>query len=180
MTECLEEAHRATMMNERASALFGGLCRPAVAAVPASPGVAAVPAQAEEKLVVYGWDSYPVKTQKPGNHSDQRATWSTKIHGNCLTRLEACDLEGRPVFTFNLSSSISPRSTDEALAWFQLDLEARAGLHGGLTDMLVGLPGFCVVHIMDNGFRYIINEVFLVPANCQQFYSLGFEFFRTL
>ena len=84
------------------------------------------------------------------------------------------------MLTFNLSSSISPKSTDEALAWFQLDLEAKAGLHGGLTDMLVGLPGFCVVHLMDNCFRYIINEVSLVAANCQKSYTLGFEFFRTL
>ena len=100
-----------------------------------------------------GWDSWPVKVQKPINHSDQRATWSTKIKGNCLSRMEGCDLEGRPVFSFNLSSSISPRSTDEAISFYTIDLEARAGLAGGFTSILVGQPDYCMVHLFDNGFR---------------------------
>ena len=135
MRDLLEEAHSATMRNTRASALYGHLCRNG------------------EKLVVIAWDSWLVKIQKPENHSDQKATWSSKKHCNGCTRMEACDLEGRPVFALNLGSSCSPRSTDEAILYYTLDLEGREGLSGGLTDMLVGLPGYCIVHLFDKGFR---------------------------
>ena len=176
MTAVLEEVHRATMQNERASALYERLAKPARAAqpaVPAQPAVLArpgvpgrpavpaqpaVPALPAEKLCVFGVDSWPILTQKPQNHHNQRATWSTKHHGNSLSRLEFCDLEGRPVFLVNLSASTSPRATDEAMCYFNLDMEARTGLRGGLTDKLVGLPGYCVVFLMDNGFRYV-NDV---------------------
>ena len=90
MTAVLEEVHRATMMNERASAVYGRLARPAIPAqpaVPAQPGVPAqpvVPAQPAEKLCVFGWDSWPVLTEKAENHHNQRATLSTKHHGNSL------------------------------------------------------------------------------------------------
>ena len=136
MRATLEEAHRATMLNPRAAALYGVLCQPG------------------ELLVVLGWDGWPVQIEKPTNHKDQRATWSTKINGNSFTRLEACDLEGRPVFTLLLSSSISPRSTDESICFFTLELEQVAGLQGGMNDILVGLPQFTMVHLFDNGFRY--------------------------
>ena len=135
MRDLLEEAHRATLMNTRASEVYAELCRNG------------------EKLVVIAWDSWAIKIQKPTNHADQRATWSTKKHCNSCTRMEACDLEGRPVFALNLCSSCSPRSTDEALSFFTADLEGRAGLSGGLNDMLIGLPGYCIVHLFDKGFR---------------------------
>ena len=135
MTDTLEEIHRATMMNPRAAALYGVLCPPG------------------SKLCVDVYDSWPVLIEKPGNHKNQRGAWSTKHHGNSLSRMEASDLEGRPVFTLNMSASISPRATDESMCFFNLDIEARAGLRGGLTDMLVGLPGYTMVHLFDNGFR---------------------------
>ena len=135
MTETLEEVHRATMMNPRAAALYGPLV------------------QLGENLCVLVWDSWPVLLQKPGNHSNQRGSWSTKHHGNSLSRMEASDLEGRPVFTLNLSASTSPRATDESMSFFNLQLEAQAGLRGGFTDMLVGLPGYTMVHLFDNGYR---------------------------
>ena len=155
MRALLEEAHRATMQNERAAAKFGVLCRPPVPAIPAQNGQPAVPAQEGEKLVIYALDSWPILTQKPSNHHNQRATWSTKHHGNSLSRLEACDMEGRPVFTVNLSASTSPRATDESMCFFNLEMEAMVGLQGGLADKLSGLqlPGFCIVLLMDNGFR---------------------------
>ena len=56
MRALLEEAHRATMQNERAAAKFGVLCRPPAPAVPAQNG---------EKLVIYALDSWPILTQKP-------------------------------------------------------------------------------------------------------------------
>ena len=136
MTDTLEEVHRATMLNERASALYGVLSQPA------------------EKLCVLVWDSWSVQVQKPGNHKNQRATWSTKHHGNSFSRLEAFDLEGKPIYTLNLSASTSPRATDESISFHFLDVESQAGLQGGLTAMLVGLPGYRVVHFFDNGFRY--------------------------
>ena len=71
-------------MNPRAVALYGVLCQPG------------------EKLCVMVWDSWAVQIEKPGNHKDQRATWSTKIHGNAMSRLEASDLEGHPVSTLPL------------------------------------------------------------------------------
>ena len=123
------------MCNERAAALFGVLCGPG------------------QKLCMVGWDSWQVKVQKPSNHTDQRATFSTKIKANSMSHMEGCDMEGRPVFTFNLSSSISPRSTDEAICFYTIDLEARAGLAGGFTSILVGRPEYCMVHLFDNGFR---------------------------
>ena len=135
MTDTLEEAHRATMMNPRAAEMFGGLCQPG------------------EKLVIFGWDSWTVKMQKPGNHRDQRATWSTKIHGNCMTRMEASDLEGKPVFKLCLGASTSPRATDESLSFSMMETEMVTGQRGGMLDMFVGLPGYCLVHLMDNGFR---------------------------
>ena len=135
MRDTLEEIHRATLINTRASAVFGVL------------------AQQGEKLCVLAWDSWPVKIQKPSNHRNQRVSYSTKHHGNSLSRMEAADLEGRPVFTLNLSVSSSPRGTDEAMSYYTLQLEAQAGLAGGMTDMLVGLPGYCIVHLFDNGFR---------------------------
>ena len=135
MTDTLEEIHRATLMNPRASALYGCLAQPG------------------EKLCVVVWDSWPVQVEKPSNHKNQRGTWSTKHHGNSFSRLEGSDLEGRPAFTLNLSASTSPRATDEAMSFFTLHLEAQAGLAGGFTDMLVGLPGYTMVHLFDNGFR---------------------------
>ena len=136
MTDALEDAHRATMQNSRAAAMFAPLCRPG------------------ETLVVLVWDSWSVKIQKPSNHWILKTTFSTKHHGNSFSRLEAVDLEGRPVFTQLLSASISPRATDESMCFFNVDLETQAGLAGGLTDMLKGLPGYCIVHLFDNGFRY--------------------------
>ena len=106
MTSTLEEIHRATMMNPRASALYGVLVQPG------------------EKLCVIVWDSWPVNVEKPENHKNQRATWSTKHHGNSFSRLEGSDLEGKPVFTLCLSASISPRATDKAMSFFTLELEA--------------------------------------------------------
>ena len=137
MTDTLEEVHRASMMNERASALYGVLCQPG------------------EKLCVIVWDSWPVQIQKPENHRNQRGSWSTKHHGNSLSRLEGCDLEGKPVFTLTLSASTSPRATDEAMAYFILDVEGQAVLTGGFTDKLCGLPGYTMVHLLDNGFRLV-------------------------
>ena len=131
------------MQNPRAAALFSVLCQPG------------------EKLCMMIWDSWPVKIQKSENHKNQRSSWSTKHHGNSLSRLEASDLEGRPVFTLPLSASISPRATDESMTYFTLELEAVAGLRGGLTQILVGLPGFRMVHLFDNGFRYYICNMFL-------------------
>ena len=135
MRAILEEVHRATMMNPRAAALYEVLCQPG------------------QKLCLFGWDSWPVQIEKPENHRNQRATWSTKHHGNSLSRMEAVDMEGRPVFTLCLNASTSPRAVDEAMCYFTLELEANAGLVGGLTSMLVGLPDFCMVHLFDNGFR---------------------------
>ena len=136
MRETLEEVWIATMMNPRAMAEYAPLCPPG------------------SKLCVVVWDSYPVKHQKPGNHRNQRASWSTKHHGNSLSIMEAVDLEGRPIFTLNLSASSSPRATDEAMMYLMLQLEANVGLIGGLTAILVGLPGYTMLHLFDNGFRY--------------------------
>ena len=137
MIQTLEEIHRATMMNPRAAAEYAPLVPPG------------------NKLCVQVWDSYPIKFEKPGNHRDQRSSWSTKHHGNSLSRLESVDLEGRPVFTLPLSASTSPRATDESMCFFVLQLETQAGLRGGMTEMLVGRPGYTMVHLLDNGFRYI-------------------------
>ena len=136
MRAVLEELHRATMMNPRAVALYSVLCLPG------------------QLLVAMAWDSHPVQIEKPSNHRDQRASWSTKHHGNSFSRLEGCDMEGKPAFTLNLSASVSPRATDESMSFWTLELEQVAGLRGGLTDILVGLPEFCMVHLFDNGFRY--------------------------
>ena len=122
-------------MNPRAVALYGVLCQPG------------------EKLCVMVWDSWAVQIEKPGNHKDQRATWSTKIHGNAMSRLEASDLEGHPVFTLPLSASISPRATDESTTYHILLAEDVADKRGGLSDVLVPPPGYCVMHLGDNGFR---------------------------
>ena len=135
MTDTLEEIHRATMMNPRAAEMFGGLAQPG------------------QKLCVIGWDSWAVKEQKPSNHRNQRASWSTKISGNCMTRMEASDLEGKPVFKLCLSASTSPRATDESLAFFTMEMEMVTGQRGGFRDMFVGLPGYCMVHLLDNGYR---------------------------
>ena len=135
MRSVLEEVHRATMQNPRAAALFSVLVQPG------------------ELLCMLIWDSWPVQIQKPGNHSDQRATWSSKITGNCLARMEACDAEGKPVFKLCTSASTSPRATDEAISFFTLEMEAVTGLRGGLTTMLVSQPGFTMVHLFDNGYR---------------------------
>ena len=135
MIHTLEEIHRATMTNPRAEEVYGRLVRPG------------------EKLCVVVWDSTPIQIQKPGNHKDQRATWSTKIHGNCMNRMEAADLEGRPVFRLVPTASTSPRATDESICYFQLQLEMVTGLRGGMRDMLIGLPGYTMVHLWDNGFR---------------------------
>ena len=135
MTELLEEVHRATMQCTRAAELYAPLCRPG------------------EKLCVFGWDTWLVDTQKARDQPVQSATYSTKGHCNGFSRMEVCDLEGRPVATFNLCSSCSPRSTDESIAQFLLNLENTAGLGGGIKAVLIGLPGYCVVHLFDNGFR---------------------------
>ena len=139
MIQTLEEIHRATMMNPRAAAEYAPLVPPG------------------NKLCVQVWDSYPIKFEKPGNHRNQRSSWSTKHHGNSLSRLESVDLEGRPVFTLPLSASTSPRATDESMCFFVLQLETQAGLRGGMTEMLVGRPGYTMVHLLDNGFRYIYS-----------------------
>lgn len=137
MRETLEEVHRATMMDPRAAEVYGHLCAPG------------------EKLCVFVHDAWPVGIQKPEHHPNQRVTWRTKNKENCLSRFECCDLEGRPVFVHLLAASSSPRATDEALAYYLLDLEQVTGLQGGFTAMLVGLPGYCMVHLFDNGYRYI-------------------------
>ena len=136
LTETLEEVHRATMMNPRVAEMLAPLVQPG------------------EKLCVLVSDSFPVKVEKPEHHGNQGGSWSTKHHGNSLSRWEMSDLEGRPVFTLPLSASTSPRATDESMGYFILDLEAVAQLQGGLTEILVGLPGYRVVHFFDNGFRY--------------------------
>ena len=131
----MEEVHRATMSQERASNVFGVLAQPG------------------EKMCVFVWDGFPVKIEQPSNHHDGSATFSTKHHGHSLNRIEAVDLEGRPVFTLNLSASISPRATDESMSFFNLDTESTMGLQGGFIAMLVGLPGYLMIHLFDNGFR---------------------------
>ena len=135
MTDLLEEVHRATMMNPRASALYGVLCQPG------------------EKLCLLAWDGWPVTIEKPSNHRNQHGSWSTKHHGNSFNCIEAVDMEGRPVFCLCLSNSISPRCTDESMAYYTLELEDVALLQGGFKAVLVGLPGYCLVHLFDNGFR---------------------------
>ena len=121
-------------MNPRASAVYGVLCRPG------------------EKLCVLVWDSWPVLIEKPTNHQPQKASWSTKVYENAFSRLEACDLEGRPIFMLCLAASLSPRATDESLCAHLLEIEAVSGIEGGLSTMLDGAPGFCVVLLFDNGF----------------------------
>ena len=135
MNDVLEEVARATAMNPRAAAMYGVVCQPG------------------EKLCVIVWDSWPVQIQKPENHRMQRASWSTKHHGNSFSRLEGVDLEGRPVFTFLLSASISSRATDEAVCYYVMEIEAETGQRGGFTDVLVGTPRFRMFHVFDNGFR---------------------------
>ena len=135
MREVLEEIHRATMMDERAAALYEPL-------VPAG-----------NKLCVVCWDSFPAKVDKPTNQRDQKGTFCTKTGGNCLLRTEGVDLEGKPVFKLCMCASISPRATDEGVCHFILDTEEVVGLPGGLKAMLVGLPGYTMVHLFDNGYR---------------------------
>ena len=137
MIDTLEEVHRATMMNPRAAELYGHLCPPG------------------NKLCVLAWDSWPLHIEKPTNHRNQKGSWCTKDHGNSFSCLEACDLEGKPVFCLCLSNSVSPRCTDESMCYYTLELENVAGLDGGLTAMLVGFAGYTMVHLFDNGFRYI-------------------------
>ena len=144
MRETLEEVHRATMMNPRAAAEYAPLVHPGDPATGRPP----------QKLCVFVWDSWQVKIQKPGNHKNQRGTYSTKIKGNSLQRMEGVDLEGKPVFALCPSASISPRATDESISFFTLQNEAVTGARGGFTDMLVGLPEYCMVHLWDNGYRY--------------------------
>ena len=144
MRETLEEVHRATMMNPRAAAEYAPLVDPGDPATGRPP----------QKLCVFVWDSWQVKIQKPGNHKNQRGTYSTKIKGNSLQRMEGVDLEGKPVFALCPSASISPRATDESISFFTLQNEAVTGARGGFTDMLVGLPEYCMVHLWDNGYRY--------------------------
>ena len=134
----LEEIHRATMIDPRASALYAPLVRPG------------------EKLAVVVWDSYTVDIQKPGNHRESRATFSSNIKGHCFLRMEGSDLEGRPVFKLCPSASTSPRATDESISYFTLEMEAVIGQRGGFRDMLIGQPGNCMVHLLDNGYRYVI------------------------
>ena len=98
MRSVLEELHSATLLNPRACALYAPLLRPG------------------ELLCVVVWDSWPIKIQKPGNHKDQRATYSSKIKGNCFVRMEGSDLVGKPCFKLCPSASTSPRATDEAIA----------------------------------------------------------------
>ena len=117
--------------------------------------------QPGQKLCMVIWDSWPLQIQKPGNHKDMRATWSTKIHGSSLSRMEGCDVEGRPVFKLCASASISPRATDESIMYFTLETEAVTGVRGGLTDMLVGEPDYCMVHLFDNGFRYFFLNLLI-------------------
>ena len=140
MTSVLEEVHRATMQHERAAATFAPLFRPG------------------ERFGVVVWDGWPVTIQKSENHFIQKGTYTPKHHGNSFNRIEAVDLEGRPVFAMLLAASTSPRATDEAICYFHLDMEARTGMQGGLTAMLVGLPGYPLVHLFDLGFRYTISS----------------------
>ena len=135
MVSILEEVHRATMQDERAAAIFAPLFQPG------------------ERYGVLVWDGWPVKIQKPENQFNQKGTFSTKHKGNSFNRIEAVDLEGRPVFTMILAASTSPRATDEAICYFNLDMEARTGMQGGLTAKLVGLPGYPLLHLFDLGFR---------------------------
>ena len=128
MRDTLEEIHRATMSQERASNVFGVLAQPG------------------EKICVVVFDGFPVEI-------DGTATYCTKHLGNSLSRIEGVDLEGRPVFTLNLSASISPRATDESMCFFNLDTETATGLQGGFKAFLVGLPGYLMIHLFDNGFR---------------------------
>lgn len=137
LTSVLEEAHRATNQNERAAALYNHLLQQG---------------QPNDKLVVLVWDTIPIKIQRVGNHSDQRALYSTKIKGHALTRLEACDLEGRPVFNHTFSASTSPTATDEATCFAVLDHKLTNNIDGGLKTQLLGLPGYSMVHLFDHGF----------------------------
>ena len=135
MRDVLEEIHRATMMDERASSLFAPLVPPG------------------NKLGLVCWDSMPSEIEKPTDPRDQRGTFCTKTGGNCFLRTEGVDLEGRPVFKLCMSASISPRATDEGVCHYTLETEEVAGLPGGLKEMLVGLPGYTLVHLFDNGYR---------------------------
>ena len=135
LTDTLEEVHRATMMNPRVAEMLAPLVQPG------------------EKLCALASDSFQVRFEKPEHQGNQNGSWCTKHHGNSLSRWEMVDLEGRPVFTLPLSASTSPRATDESMGYFVLDLEAVAQIQGGLTEILVGLPGYRVVHFFDNWFR---------------------------
>ena len=108
------------------------------------------------------WDGVPTKFETPENHKNKKGCFTTKHHGTSFNRLEGVDLEGRPVFLICLAASTSPRATDEAMCYFLLELEENAGLDGGLKAMLVGAPGYCMVHYFDNGFRYTIIYFFNV------------------
>ena len=123
------------MMDSRASSLYAPLVRPG------------------EKLGLVCWDSHAVEFQKPGNHRENRGTYCPKIKDHCFLRMEGSDLEGKPVFKLCPSASTSPRATDESISYFTLEMEAVIGQRGGFRDMLVGLPGYCMVHLFDNGYR---------------------------
>ena len=130
-----EEVHHYTMLQERTASLLAPK-------VPAG-----------WKLCVFIWDSRATLVDHNLNHWLQRRTWSTKHHGNSLSRLEACDSAGMPVFALSPRPSTSPANTDEGIMGFQLHLEEQGGVVGGLITVMSGLPGYYLVHVFDKGFR---------------------------
>ena len=141
MRALLDECAAATAANPRISGTFECLLR-----------------NPTDILIVLAWDSYTCMVEKSSDHNDQRITFSGKVHDCALTRLEAIDMTGRPVFFFNLAMSQSPKGCDASIAAFQLELEATAAQAGGFQAVVTGLPGYTMVFLGDKGEQQKIEQ----------------------
>ena len=104
-----EEVHHYTMLQERTASILAPK-------VPTG-----------WKLCMFIWGCRATLVDHNLNHWLQQRTWSTKHHCNSLSRLEACDPAGMPVFSLSPCLSTFPANTDEGIMWFQINLEERGG-----------------------------------------------------
>ena len=114
----LEEAHRATLQDERVVGLYSHLCPP------------------RSRLAVMGIDSRAVKVQKSSDYGLQHRSYSTKIKNNSVQKMSISTMESKCLITFPLMVSTSPAGTDESSCEHLIVLE-ESGVVGGLRTLLM-------------------------------------------
>ena len=106
-----------------------------------------------EQLVVICYDGNPHSVVRSSHQQLHRSTFDSFHKGNTIKEILVTDLDGDVVLLLPLFASVSPVCGDGNTLISQVFLEQNNHMTGGLVTLLSGLPGFCIVLLLDKGFK---------------------------